>query len=61
MGPKDVDDTANCVDTDQTAAVLSVATRFAQTCLSKNLGSLRQMTAGATTLVFDLVMFIFDN
>ena len=41
MGPKDVVGIANSVDPDQTAPLRS--TLFAQTCLSKNLGSLRYL------------------
>ena len=44
MGSKDVDRIANSVDPAQTAplgAVWSGSTLFAQTCVSKNLGSLR--------------------
>ena len=44
MGPKDVDGITNSVDPDQTAplgAVWPGSTLFAQTCVSKNLGSLR--------------------
>ena len=47
IGPKDVDRIANSVDTDQTAplgAVWSGTTLFAQTCLSKNLGTLGYMS-----------------
>ena len=47
MSPKDADRMANSVDPDQTAprgAVWSGSTLFAQTCLSKNLGSLRIQT-----------------
>ena len=44
MRPKDANGMANSVDPDQTAplgAVWSGSTLFAQTCLSKNLGTLR--------------------
>ena len=44
MYPKDVDEIANSVDPDQTAplgAVWSGSARFAQTYLSKNLGTIR--------------------
>ena len=43
MGQNDADGIANSVDPDQTAlgAVWSGSALFAQTCLSKNLGSLR--------------------
>ena len=48
MCPNDAEGIANSVDPDQTAplgavrgAVLSGSALFAQTCLSKNLGSLR--------------------
>ena len=44
MSPNDADGMANSVDPDQTAplgAVWSGSALFAQTCLSKNLGSLR--------------------
>ena len=44
MHPKDADRMANSVDPDQIApleAVWSGSARFAQTCLSENLGSLR--------------------
>ena len=40
QSPKDEDRMANSVDPDQTA-VCSGSTMFAQTCLSKNLGSLQ--------------------
>ena len=46
MSPNDADGMANSVDPDQTAllgAVWSGSTLFAQTCLSENLGKLRQI------------------
>ena len=54
MRPKDVDEMANGVDPDQTApegAVWSGSTRFTQTCLSKNLVSLRYQFGSSEELV----------
>ena len=45
MSPKDVDEMANSVDpawSDCSRSSLTGSTLFAQTCLSKNLGSLQQ-------------------
>ena len=41
MSPNDADGMANSVDPDQTAPLGAGSALFAQTCLSKNLGSLR--------------------
>ena len=44
MSPNNADRMANSVDPDQTAPVWSGSALFAQTCLSKNLGTLRYKT-----------------
>ena len=41
MHPKDADRMANSVEPDQTGAVWTGSTLFAQACLSENLGPLR--------------------
>ena len=61
IGPKDIDRIANSVDPDQTAplgAVWSGSTLFAQTCLSKNLGSLRYYESITAFKILDIFTFL---